>query len=75
MIAPTHSSDVRIELLLESGDMLPVAQLSDASLILRRFDRTYPAGNARLIIQIDRSRKETTIYLMNGIADRFVKYL
>ena len=74
MSVPTHSSDVRIELLLDSGEMLPVAQLSDGILILRRFDRTYPECNARLIIQIDGSRKETSIHLMNGVADRVVKY-
>ncbi|HLX69700.1 MAG TPA: hypothetical protein VKV04_08750 [Verrucomicrobiae bacterium] len=61
-----HSAQVRIKLLV-NGSSIPVAQMGpDFLLVNGAID--HPPGNARIILQVDESKREWDVHLPEGIS-------
>lgn len=61
-----HSADVRIRLVL-NGESIPVAQLGPDFLLLDA-PADHPPGDARVVLQVDRSERTWTVSLPDGIS-------
>jgi hypothetical protein len=61
-----HSAQVKMRLLVD-GNSIPVAQMGPDFLILKEAI-DHPPGNARIILQVDESKREWDVRLPDGIS-------